>query len=662
MNDNNKLFHRLDIQGLRAIAIILVVLSHTGVEIFAGGFVGVDIFFVLSGYLISRLLIFEYKKTEHIKLGSFFAKRLKRLLPSLVLMVSFVTLGASLFLSNYEYILQMSSSLFAATWTSNLYFALTSIDYFSQLQTKDMFLHTWSLGVEEQFYLAWPLLLLFIFTFIVIKPRYTAFHTQLLIVLAIIVVISLSLSLYWSVHQPLWSFYFMPSRVWQFSLGAWIFIWFDRPTFQSNNLSSLEEKKYEWLVSSGLFLVILSAILLKPDMVYPSYWALFPSIGAALIIASGSFTARQKTKHMLAQPALVWIGDRSYSWYLWHWPILILGGAIGLKANIVDTTVLVLLSLLLSMLSYRWVELPFWKGNLSHYSPLKTILLSILIMLVTVIAVLQQLNNKNPQKESTSFNWISKARVDMPLIYSAGCDAWYQNADVRPCLVGAPDAPKLAILLGDSIGAQWFSLLPEIFKSPQWRIQVLTKSACAIVNVDYFYSRIGKNYSVCSQWRNASLDYISKLKPDIVIVGSAADYEFSKQQWINGSKQVFSRLSKVSKKVVIIPGTPKLSFDGPSCLTKTYKNKQQGNKFFNQNLCREVLTSNQARDVSQYLKQAAKGLQNVSLLDLNELVCPQNFCAALSKDNMVIFRDNQHLTDTFVRAQVSSVLRKLKTE
>lgn len=152
--------YRPDLQGLRAIAIALVVFAHAGVKWLAGGFIGVDVFFVLSGYLITGLLIREYEQSGRILLARFYARRLKRLLPALVVMLVLTAVLTLRLLSNLEIRAQLASAPFAATWSSNLYFAWTTHDYFDELAARDLFLHTWSLGVEEQFYLIWPLLLL----------------------------------------------------------------------------------------------------------------------------------------------------------------------------------------------------------------------------------------------------------------------------------------------------------------------------------------------------------------------------------------------------------------------------------------------------------------------------------------------------------------------
>ena len=247
----------------------------------------------------------------------------------------------------------------------------------------------------------------------------------------------------------------------------------------------------------------------------------------------------------------------------------------------------------------------------------------------------------------------------MPILYASGCDAWYTNSDVRPCLIGGGDAPKTVVLFADSIGAQWFSLLPLIFRAPEWRILILTKSACAMVDEDYFYSRIGQTYTVCTEWRNAVLNYLEPLRPDIVFLGSAATYEFSEAQWTEGSTRVLARLSAIAEHVIVFPGTPMLSFDGPGCLER-YTPTTHEPVVTDASICREALATTQAADVARYLDQAVQRFPNAMLLDLNDLVCPGGQCAAQNPDGLVVFRDSQHLTDSFVRTQVAKVIDRLK--
>lgn len=386
---------RPDLQGLRAVAILLVVAAHAGVPWFAGGFVGVDVFFVLSGYLITGLLVREFHAAGRIALLRFYARRLRRLLPALVVTVAVMATVAYWLLSPFEAQTQLASAPFAATWTSNLYFLFGSVDYFDELAARDLFLHTWSLGVEEQFYLLWPLLLLALL-FIGPLGRTVARRGLALALLSIVALASLGVSLYLSNRWPQAAFYLMPARIWQFALGAGVYLAFAegkvRPGILVSQLWRIA-RPMAWLaLAAGLLLILGSAAGLHAGVSYPGYWVLLPSMGAALVIASGHGLADGRGGP-LGHPVMVWVGDRSYSWYLWHWPVLMLGFSLGLEGLVAETLGLVLLSLGAAIISYRYVELPFWKGRLSHGGALRVVLVSLLAMALLVAALVHALGN-----------------------------------------------------------------------------------------------------------------------------------------------------------------------------------------------------------------------------------------------------------------------------
>ena len=650
---------RPDLQGLRAVAIILVVLAHAGMPGLAGGFVGVDVFFVLSGYLISGLLVREYLENGRIQWLGFVARRLKRLLPALLVMLSLVmTLGVVL-LSNHEFTEQTASVAYAATWTSNLFFAFTTFDYFAELHLRDLFLHTWSLGVEEQFYLLWPMFAIFLTALARRVRGGNGAWGLLLAAIGVLFVGSLALSFYWSYEASTWAFYLMPARIWQFSLGAGVYVWFEFRDRQSIGTFGGPLRRPLATGFMGIVLVVGSAIFFSPDMVYPGGWALLPSIGAAMVIAAGRQEKAAGIAGMLSHPGMVWIGDRSYSWYLWHWPLLMLGFAWGLKGNPTATAALVLLALAFATLSYRWIELPLWKGRLSIQPPVRSVAFSVLAIGV-ITSTLSQANLMFEDKVDRGAELAGTARFDMPEIYRSDCDTWYLDATVQPCIFGEPDARKTAVLFGDSIGAQWYSVLPEVLPAPEWRFVVLTKSSCAIVDEDYHYAAAGGVYEVCSSWRNQALDYLEALRPDVVIVGSASTYAFSEQQWSDGKRRIFDRLSSIASHVFVIPGTPYLSFDGPGCLAR-WMDRHEAGVSSGGSVCRERSISTVSSTVVGYIEGAAAAFDNVRVLNLNDLVCPGGYCAARNAQGLVVFRDRQHLTDSFVRAQAPVIGKRLQS-
>jgi peptidoglycan/LPS O-acetylase OafA/YrhL len=633
---------RPDIQGLRAIAVMLVILAHAGIPWLAGGFVGVDVFFVLSGFLINGLLVQEYQAKGHLDLGAFYLRRLRRLLPAMLMVIIATMLAVGGLFPEIDARQILASLPFAATWTSNMFFVLREQDYFNELGERDVFLHTWSLGVEEQFYLIWPLLLLGLIALVRMM--------NLRLALLMLVAVSFLVSAAWTYWHPLSAFYMMPARIWQFGLGGLVYLHVIRFQIDAPPVSQGFARA---LLVLGLLMIMGSALLLNQHFTYPGFWAIFPSLGAAFVILAGH-THSSEARIGLAHPLLVWVGDHSYSLYLWHWPIITLIGLLGLEVELGHRGLLLalVLTVLLATLSYRWIELPFWKKDLSLLPP-KTFLLGASAMVLLVLAMAFHVQRVPPDTAVTQMDLAASIRSDLPLIYQMPCDAWYQHAKVEPCVFGPEDAPNTAVLLADSIGAQWFSAWASIFSPPEWRFVVLTKSACAMVDEDYFYPRIGKIYDVCRKWREDALKRVASFKPKVVLVGSAATYGFTPTQWVEGSRRVLEPLSAIAERVIVVSGTPVLGFDGPSCIARAL---QAGNKLSSDD-CIGTVSTDKYQEVAAYLSQAASDFENVQILNPVEWVCPNGRCRAVLPTGIPVFRDSQHLTDTFARSSVTHVQR-----
>lgn len=627
--------YRPDIQGLRAIAVIVVILSHAGIPAFAGGFVGVDVFFVLSGFLITGLLLQEHERDGRVSLGRFYLRRLRRLLPTLFAVIV-VSVGVAYWLlPEADSRLVLGSIPFAATWTSNVFFTMRDQDYFNELGDKDLFLHTWSLGVEEQFYLLWPVLLLVL----LFAERWMPLRRSLLVA----VVLSFIVSVTWTYIDPISAFYMMPSRIWQFGLGGLVYIY-----AVAGSVGPRSASARGLMLLLGIALILGAAVSLSNKVTYPGFLALLPSIGAALVIFSGSGAGPYG---WLASAPLVWLGDRSYSLYLWHYPVIVLAGLlIEGRAWLLAFPLMIILS----SLSYRWVELPFWKVRFRSIPPRTFVLGSsaaVLFLIASAFHVQQP-------PAGPSIDIARSIRSDLPDIYQMNCDAWFKSAEVRPCVLGHRGAPNTAVLLADSIGAQWVGAWEAIFPAPQWRIVVLTKSSCPIVDEDYFYPYIGKVYEVCRQWRDEALANLGDYSPNVIVVGSSATYEFSNRQWIEGSRRVLGRLVAAAEQVVLVSGTPRLAFDGPGCIARHMNTKGRLSALD----CVGVSPEDRSEHVAKLLFSAASTFPNVQVINPADLVCPGGQCRAISPSGVAVFRDSAHLTDTYVRSMADQLKDQLKMD
>jgi len=213
------------IEGIRALAILLVIAAHAGILGFEAGFIGVDIFFVISGFLITRLLIQEIQEKGSISFSNFYIRRLQRLLPALIVVIVTTGIALSHTLPKHEQLAHIEAGASASVWTSNIYFAFSTIDYFGTDASLNAFTHTWSLGVEEQFYIIWPALIMLLWC-------YKRSLTSLALLLSVIAVISFLSCMYLSMFSPIKAFYLMPLRAWQFALGGLVFFFIRKTLHQ----------------------------------------------------------------------------------------------------------------------------------------------------------------------------------------------------------------------------------------------------------------------------------------------------------------------------------------------------------------------------------------------------------------------------------------------
>ncbi|MEO7198720.1 MAG: acyltransferase family protein [Dokdonella sp.] len=639
-----RLGYRGDIEGLRAVAILLVIAAHAGVPWLAGGFVGVDVFFVLSGFLITGLLTREIANTGHLRFGNFYARRLRRLLPALLTMLVVSGLVALVVLAPVDQGRQATAAATAAIWLSNMHFAFAKLNYFSPDASSNIFLHTWSLGVEEQFYLIWPALLLWAF---VTKRGHGGNSGGLKTAMWLVGAASLGACLLFARSAPQMAFYLMPLRAWQFAAGALVWLYFGtgKTAGHPDLITPSRVVSERWIGWSGLALILLSGLWFDANIVYPGWRALLPTAGAVAILFAGWNGVSDGVSRVLSYRPMQAIGRISYAWYLWHWPVLLLGASLVRNDNSLYRTGFVALSLLLAVMSYVWIESPIRHQARWITRPRTTIWLALTLMIGANVACIVWFDASYAWQNSPKQERYRQASADAPLIYKMGCDDWYHSDTVRICLFGPENAPHTAVLMGDSTAAQWFPALAEVFRRPGWRLLVLTKSSCPMVDEPYFLTRIGREFVKCATWRKRALLHIASIKPEIVLLGTVQTDDFSEAQWIHGTEQILRVLSPASGHVYILRSTPSLPFDGPACLAaKNWLPRLHVIK----RRCDAAASTAHDDNVYHWLQQAAGRFGNVTTIDMNPLVCPDSECRA-ERNGVVVFRDSHHLTAGFMR-------------
>lgn len=332
--------YRTEIDGLRALAVLPVIAYHAGFAGFSGGFVGVDIFFVISGYLITSILLDELQNQRFTLLG-FYERRIRRILPALFLVLAATTAAAGWLLLPHEMAAFGRSLMAVIIFASNILFWKES-DYFATESEYIPLLHTWSLAVEEQYYLIFPLLLAFLWKF-GRQPIWLVLGSLTLLGIA-------TCEWLWRVDAGA-NFYLLPSRFWELLLGALAALYLNKQT-------PVQGWPAQILAALGLVLILGSIVFLNTSLPFPSSYALFPTLGATLIILFAAPT--NLAGQLLALKPLVWIGLISYSAYLWHQPLLVFARMQPyIEASLWLMAAMALSSLVLAWLSWRYVERPF---------------------------------------------------------------------------------------------------------------------------------------------------------------------------------------------------------------------------------------------------------------------------------------------------------------
>ena len=348
---------RPDIEGLRAVAVLAVVLFHAGVPGVGGGFIGVDVFFVISGFLITGLLWREVSSSGTVRLSRFYGARARRLLPASAAVGVVTVIASAVLLPPLQVRDVIHDGIASALYVPNMWFVLQSTDYFANDQSASPFQHYWSLGVEEQFYLVWPALIIGTAWLVRLVRQRTAAHDTLskppyLVVFVVVAAVSFAVSLAVTHTWPLAAFFLMPTRAWQLAAGGLIAL----TASQWHRVPALLASIAGWV---GLGVILLTCTLLGTTTPYPGTAALLPVLGAALVIGAGCAAPAQGVGRVLALPPMRAIGRVSYSWYLWHWPVLVLAAPlVGHPLGLAERLATVVVSGGLAVLTLRFIENP----------------------------------------------------------------------------------------------------------------------------------------------------------------------------------------------------------------------------------------------------------------------------------------------------------------
>lgn len=453
--------YRKDVDGIRAVAIATILLFHAGVTALPGGFIGVDVFFVISGYLISTIILSDLRNNS-FSMMEFYRRRVARIFPALFVML-WVVLAVSPFLLLPGEIRETGfSAAAAAGFSSNIYF-WQGVNYFAGDADSKILIHTWSLGVEEQFYFIYPAILI-----CVIKWAPKLLKTALVL----LVLFSFLIDLRWGLRLSPTGFYLLPGRMWELGLGGLIAI---------GAFPSLSKWSRQFAVIIATLMILAGAVFIQESTPFPAPWAILPCIGTAMLIAYGQGTVSERA---LSFGPVRWVGQISYSVYLWHWPIIVLWRMqFGASLSVIETLGLIAASLLMGYLSYRLIEIPM-RARLRNGSRNGIIIAGLFVVAATVGGAMWiaknpvSLSRADPEAiRVASYEDYWKTPVYKQQVRAKDCFARYedQTFDKAACLTPSSTKENI-LLLGDSHAAQYYLALKEY--APDRHILQATASGC----------------------------------------------------------------------------------------------------------------------------------------------------------------------------------------
>lgn len=618
--------YRPDIDGLRAIAVLSVVIFHAFPEWLPGGFIGVDIFFVISGYLISTIL-FENLDQDRFSFADFYSRRIRRIFPALLLVLTSCYLVGWFILLADEFMQLGKHLLGGASFVSNIVLWSES-GYFGNVADTKPLLHLWSLGIEEQFYIVWPVLL-----WLTWKRRVNFLSITIFIALA-----SFAINIATVYTNPVAAFYSPLSRFWELLIGAIIAYVM---LYQQESVS-VWRRSSNALSIIGLGLFIAGTVLLAKTSLFPGWWALLPTLGGALLIFSGpNAWVNQK---ILTNKVLVWFGLISFPLYLWHWPLLSFARVMHGDVSFQTRLILVAISIGLAWLTYRLIETPIRKGGRNRLK-----VTSLLLLMVVVGYAGWSIHQRNglefryrkmivikPEQVHDLTKWEDKG------MYPRGdCTPGFIYPEAHICAQTKSDEPVDMVVFGDSHAFVAYWGISNAFGSAGHNVKLVGKgSGCLpLVNQanDTCRDLINEQIAWINQQKNVHTVFISFRNP---LENSASLDEVS-----NFKKMVratFQELQTSHKKIIYLIAIPEARINPRLCV---------GDLPFGRAINKEKCSFSEQRELSnqalyrQSISDVLNDFPNITVFDPATVLCPNGECS-INSSEAIMWMDDNHISES----------------
>ena len=548
-----------EIQALRALAAGLVLLFHA--KLVDGGFIGVDIFYVISGFLITGLIYKELENSSHLKIKEFYLRRIKRLLPTSFFVLG-VTAISSWIILPVTMRHELGKHIFAASvYLSNFLFAAWGNDYQNLNATPPVVIHYWSLAVEEQFYLFWPAIIAIAYK---VAKRRGVLYSVLGITL-----LSFFYSLYLTQVSPVWAFYILPTRAWELGIGA-LLLFIPSKYFSHAGVTTL-----------AFVGIIYSALYFNENTPFPGISALLPVISTAILIG-GYKSWLSPIKALGNWRFSQWLGEISYPLYLWHWPALVLPASfLGRPLHLYERFLCILFTIIAADLTHRFIEEPIRHRELDQ----KTLLRGMGLATATFVIISSGIYGTYTETiriRGSSIIFKMSNILTRPAVYDDACHSFYHKSIPAKCEYGDLTSSNVIVLYGDSHAAQWFPAMEKLALENNFKLVNFTKSACPAAQVARG-DQGGFKSANCDKWRKLTLQRIFQLNPSSVIVSGFQHYDIpgkysGEKEWLlEGQKKLEEALAPLATNLIYISDTPLPERDIPSCLASHRISQCQAN-------------------------------------------------------------------------------------
>ena len=650
-------------------AVGVVLLYHARVPFAPGGYVGVDVFFVISGFLITGLLLREFEKTGTVSLARFYSRRAKRLLPLTVVVLAFVVVLSWLLFDPVRMDEVSLGVVASGLYVMNWLLAARATDYFAAGLQASPIQHFWTLAVEEQFYLLWPTLLLVVVWWS--RRIGLGLRPVLAATLAVVVISSLAYSVYSTELQAGAAYFSTLTRGWELALGGMLAL---VPASRLGRQPRWVAFALGW---AGLGAIAFATFRFNDGTLFPGYAALVPTLGTAAIIAAGfgiesTMTFAVPVRWLTLGPVRH-VGRISYSWYLWHWPPLVFAATLWGKLSPLEGTAVLAVSYVPAVLSNRLVEKPFLHSKTLTQFPRKalalggactafSIILGLLLFALTpsvpeapesqVAGAAALRGNYSLQKSAKAVNpdpREAETKENRPQMYADGCHLNPPETEVPECVYGNPSSKTTVVLFGDSHAMQWFPALNGLAKEHDWRLVGLTKAACPPAQVHIYNASLRRAYHECDEWRERMLERIvQEENPSLIVTSSLPTYrpredgkrlpqDASDEAMVEGYASTLRMLRGTGAPVALIEDVPHPTKNIPECVSRSLDHLQ-----------RCATHRSKALDYPKVNTRAAKQVEGVRLIDPTPVACTEKKCPAVIGD-VLVYRNGAHLTATYVR-------------